>query len=322
MSTSSEIQKAKAILKSDGIVGLPTETVYGLAGAFDSSLAIEKIFKIKERPSFDPLIVHISSIDQIVMLAATWSPTEAFLAKEFWPGPLTIVTKKTSAVSDRISAGLETVGIRMPAHPIAQRLIQEFGKPLAAPSANKFGKTSPTRADHVRAEFKNEDLFVLDGGDSEVGIDSTVLRVEESSPKISLKILRPGLITPSDLREKIEAWSPKELVISSGATSASPGATETHYQPTIPLVISPRSPSQDLVTNIEKKFGIKALSRYSELNLNTDPRLAARDLYAKMRELSSSGSKWMFVRRSNERQGEIWSSIWNRLEKAASLKVD
>lgn len=315
------IQQAIEILKNGGLVGLPTETVYGLAGAYNAPEAIEKIFTLKERPSFDPLIVHISELSQVSTLAQKWSETENILAKAFWPGPVTLVTEKSKNVSDRITAGLSTVGIRMPAHPIAREVIQRLGVPLAAPSANKFGKTSPTRAEHVRKEF-GEALFVLDGGDSEVGIESTVIRVEESSSEILIKVLRPGVITGSSISEAIQSASTKPIRVLQEASVSSPGHSETHYQPPIPLVILSRTPSQDQVTTIEKRFSLPAFSRFSELNLNADPRLAARDLYAKMREISESGSKWMFVRRSLERQGEIWNSLWNRIEKASSLRLE
>ncbi len=323
MSLWSEISKACQLLSQGDVVALPTETVYGLAGNVFNEAAIEKIFAVKDRPSFDPLIVHISSFEEVSKLAQKWGQAEAVLAKAFWPGPLTIVTPKTQQVNPLITAGLESVGIRMPAHPVFRRILRELKTPLAAPSANKFGRTSPTAATHVKSEFSNS-VFVVDGGDCQVGIESTVVAVHETAQSVEVKILRPGMIAHSHLKRALEDAHLKKLIRVSNveASPLAPGHTDTHYQPAIPLIIAHRTPSQETATQIEKKFSFPSLSRYSELNLNPDPRLAARDLYSEMRRLSTSGIKWMFVRKSNDRSGEVWESIWNRLDRAASMRID
>jgi len=317
-----ELQKALQILKQDGVVGIPTETVYGLAASIKSDAAIRRIFEIKERPFFDPLIVHIGRAKQAEEIALEWSKTEAQLAQIFWPGPLTIVTAKKPDINSVITAGLESVGIRMPSHPFALRLLREFKIPLAAPSANKFGRTSPTTEDHVRSEFPDLDLFVLSGGKTNVGIESTVIQVVESANQILIRILRPGMITKSNLRAALETFGKKKIEFEELPSAASPGHLENHYQPAIPLIISSRSISSESASQIEKKFSLPSRSRFSELVLNSDPLIAARDLYSQMRLLSKSGISWMYVRKSSDRQGELWTSIWNRLDRASSLRLE
>ncbi|NDF16271.1 threonylcarbamoyl-AMP synthase, partial [bacterium] len=195
MSLDQELERAKARLEGGGVVALPTETVYGLAASIRSEEGIKKIFAIKERPFFDPLIVHISDLEQKKQVISEWPPLADFLAKRFWPGPLTLVLPKHPSLNPLITSGLDTVGVRMPAHPIARQLIEKCGFPLAAPSANKFGKTSPTKAEHVRKGFEKEDLLILDGGQSEVGLESTVVALAREGDKDVVTILRPGAVT-------------------------------------------------------------------------------------------------------------------------------
>lgn len=318
----SELQEALKRLNHEEIIGLPTETVYGLAAPIKSEKAIKKVFEIKERPFFDPLIVHIGFLSQVKELALDWTETENFLAKTFWPGPLTIVTKKQVSVNSLITAGLDSVGIRMPSHPIARRILREFKTPLAAPSANKFGRTSPTTYEHVQAEFPDDSFFILQGGGSDVGIESTVIQISETASEIKTRILRPGTITQSAIASALESFSKKRLEFEEKASQASPGHLDSHYQPGIPLIIASRSISAEAAVEIEKKFSLPERSRYSELILNTDPLIAARDLYSQMRNLAQSGIAWMYVRKSSDRQGEIWNSIWNRLERASSLRLE
>jgi L-threonylcarbamoyladenylate synthase len=190
-----KIEKAITLLKHGGVVGIPTETVYGLAASVESSEGIDKIFSTKERPFFDPLIVHVSSIDQAKNYVKSWPKVCDILAEKFWPGPVTFILPKNNHISDKISSGLETVGIRMPNHPQTLELINKLGHPIAAPSANKFKKTSPTCAQDVEAEFQN--IFVIDGGPCDIGIESTILGFDDS--KIS--VYRPGMVTKSQIEE-------------------------------------------------------------------------------------------------------------------------
>jgi L-threonylcarbamoyladenylate synthase len=224
-----DIQSAAQTICKGGVVAFPTETVYGLgANALDAS-AVAKIFSIKERPSFDPLIVHIASIDAIARLMLGFDERVNMLARAFWPGPLTIVVPKNATIPDIVTAGLPNVGLRMPANDIALRLIEASGCPLAAPSANKFGQLSPTRAEHVRKAFPSL-KHILDGGPCRVGVESTVITFDESG----FLILRPGAITREMLQKYVPA-SPHR--VESILEAASPGNLPAHYSPSKPLYI-------------------------------------------------------------------------------------
>jgi L-threonylcarbamoyladenylate synthase len=195
-----DVQNAAMALKNGEIVAIPTETVYGLAACITNPVAIENIFKTKERPFFDPLIVHVSSIAMAWALTTDWNKVAECLAQTYWPGPLTIVLEKSDAINPMITAGLTQVGIRQPLHTKTQELIELTG-PLAAPSANKFKKTSPTTTEHVLEQFPN--ILILEGGDCTIGIESTVIGIDKNS----VHIYRPGMITKSDI-EKYTATKP------------------------------------------------------------------------------------------------------------------
>lgn len=320
MTLDHELERAKAVLEAGGVVALPTETVYGLAASIRSEEGIRRIFAIKERPFFDPLIVHISDLEQKTQVIRHWPAVADFLAQRFWPGPLTMVLPKHPDLNPLITAGLDTVGIRMPAHPIARRLIEECRVPLAAPSANKFGKTSPTKAEHVRKGFEKEDLMILDGGQSEVGLESTVVALEELNGKDILTILRPGAITRAILETALqERGAPYEL--RQGSSLASPGNTEHHYMPNIPLVIveqSELSLKQDTRDQVCLDFAFDRNVRCAELRLDANPKIAARSLYVRLRECSDSGAAFIYAVRHADQDGGLWDAIWDRLTRAAS----
>ncbi len=224
------ITEAARILKEGGLVAFPTETVYGLgANVFDSK-AVARIFEVKKRPSFDPLIVHVASFEQALSLWENPPPAAEVLMKKFWPGPLTLVCSKKSIVPDIVTAGLATVAVRMPSNPVALRLIRELGSPIAAPSANLFGYTSATNAAAVAEDFGDSLDLILDGGPTAVGIESTVLKLDEAV----CQILRPGGI----VLEEIE----KVVVVKTDKTSRapvleSPGLLESHYAPWSPMTL-------------------------------------------------------------------------------------
>ncbi len=223
------IKKAADILREGGVVAFPTETVYGLGADAFISKAVCRVFEIKKRPSFDPLIVHVCDKASVQKLWKEVPPLAKQLMDTFWPGPLTLVLPKTDIVPDVVTSGLETVGVRMPKHPVALKLIELLGHPIAAPSANLFGYTSPTTAAHVREDLGASVDAVLDGGDCEVGVESTVVKIENDG----LILLRPGGITKEQL-EKIAT-----VKISSGKTSSpeSPGMIESHYAPWTPFIV-------------------------------------------------------------------------------------
>ncbi len=229
--TEANIVEAAACLREGGLVAFPTETVYGLGANALDAIAVAKIFEAKNRPTFDPLIVHISDINQLEQLFA--SPIEPLvmeLAKHFMPGPLTIVYKKSGIIPDLISSGLDTVAVRMPAHPLAHQLIKLAGVPVAAPSANKFGQLSPTSYRHVaKQKMKIDYLLAGDDENNLVGIESTVVLVENNT----CTILRPGVVTAEDIRSKmpdIELYSAVR-----NDKISSPGLLDSHYSPNKPL---------------------------------------------------------------------------------------
>ncbi len=310
-----ELTKAKNLLLANDVVAIPTETVYGLAASIDSEVALKKVFSLKERPFFDPLIVHVASFEQARAVTAHFPPLADFLARWFWPGPLTLVLPKAEHVSSLITSGLETVAVRYPAHPLAQDLIKLVGTPLAAPSANRFGRTSPSTAEHVRSEFPDVDLFIVDGGPCEIGLESTVLSFAEGDTE--LRILRPGGVTEEDLRKALERWSHPVSVVRASSTE-SPGHLKHHYMPTVPLVIVNQAPSKDDLVQIAQDLKLKPANLARELELSSDAAHAARLLYSEMRALCESGADLLYVIETPERTGGLWAAVWDRLTRAAS----
>jgi L-threonylcarbamoyladenylate synthase len=292
-------------LNSQDIVAVPTETVYGLAAKVDSEKAIKKIFETKDRPLFDPLIVHVCDLKMIYRYVLNPDPILLKLALKFWPGPLTLIfNKNPKTISDLITAGSDTVALRCPNHPMTLELIKKLDEGIAAPSANPFKKTSPTEALHVREYFPQ--LEILDGGACEVGIESTIVKLNNKT----LEILRPGQITKSDLMnfcrdEKLE------LQVIENFNSEGPGSMQEHYQPKALLYIFKTqafNPNHDDFKN--KKIKI--------LKLNSNPKICARLLYKDLIEGSNDADvlvlAWTFGF-----EDPNWTAIYNRLEKAAKV---
>ena len=307
--TLDKIQKAVEILQNDDVVGMPTETVYGLAGSIYSEAALKKIFKVKERPFFDPLIVHISHIDEAKTLVNSWPKAADTLALKFWPGPLTLVLLKSNKVNDLITSGLNTVGIRMPNHPMALSLIQKFGSPLAAPSANKFKKTSPTSAKHVQDEFM-DDVYVLDGGLCEVGLESTILYMNELENEVEIAILRKGFIKYSEIETILLESGFKIKKVELSNSILAPGNMADHYMPKKPLIILNENKNMQ---DIRWKY-----RTLIEMELSHLPEIAARQLYAEMRIAGESKEDIILFKRMSWHTGELWEAIFDRLLKAAS----
>lgn len=229
MTISQQISIAAKHIKEGNLVAFPTETVYGLGADALNPYAVAKIFELKERPTFDPLIVHIASVEEIKRLTVNNDNRVYELAERFWPGPLTIILPKSNLVPDIVTAGLPTVGIRMPDHPVAIELIRQSGCPIAAPSANKFGQLSPTQAKHVNKQLPDVD-FLIDGGESAVGIESTIISLNEKG----FEILRHGIIT----KEEIEEIIPYYAVPDRDKTNiVSPGMLKSHYSPNKPIYL-------------------------------------------------------------------------------------
>lgn len=318
---------AVSLLRAGGVVAIPTETVYGLAADITNSQAIEKIFITKQRPFFDPLIVHIAELAQMKSVIAegiALPPLVENLAHEFWPGPLTMVLPKNKKLNSMITSGLETVGVRMPKHALTLQLIRDLGQPLAAPSANRFGRSSPTCADHVASEF-GDSVPILDGGPCEVGIESTVIGFNRDFSKI--QIYRPGAITQIMLRK----FAPTETIIS--PVMASPGQLLHHYMPDLPLVLlkSNLHLTVDLYELIRSTLNLEYLHP-SWMTLTDDPTLAARQLYSRLREAAQKDSANCIILARTVKKpyrasdpdtsnAELEQAISDRLNKAATLVI-
>lgn len=330
-----DIAKALTLLEADGVVGLPTETVYGLAARIDRPAGLRRIFSTKERPFFDPLIVHVASIPQARLLASEWPAQAQILAETFWPGPLTLIVPKSSAVDDVITSGLTAVGLRCPDHPVALELIRGAGVPLAAPSANKFGRTSPTTAEHVRAEF-GTDVFVLDGGPSRVGIESTVLAIQPRGDRVVLSILRAGMITQEMISKALEEKNLPAIFDAVSDKRTAPGQMKHHYMPSVPLIwiegswtdeqVASEANRQlarmpDNVEGVKIRKPTDALSKPARLILPDDPALAARELYSDLRRLAETGADHLIYQHDPRHKGAAWDGILDRLEKATSLML-
>jgi L-threonylcarbamoyladenylate synthase len=288
--------RAGALIRAGELVAFPTETVYGLgANALDPA-AIEKIYAAKGRPPSSPLIVHVSSIEMARELVREWPERADKLARIFWPGPLTLVLPKKPHVPDRVTAGLDTVGVRMPANPIAQALIEEAGVPIAAPSANLFGGLSPTTAQHVREALGDRIAMVLDGGRTTVGIESTVVSLV--GPEAVL--LRPGMVT----QQEIEAVIGPVRVLKQAPQGAhsSPGLQARHYSPKTRLLLI--EPGQ-----------VPTTGRGVCLQMPAEPREYAAVLYERLHAADAEGWDWIAIEQPPA--SEEWSAIRDRLERAS-----
>ncbi|MDP8980919.1 MAG: L-threonylcarbamoyladenylate synthase [Acidobacteriota bacterium] len=305
---SAEIADAAALLRAGKLVAFPTETVYGLgANALDAA-AVDRIYSAKGRPATSPLIVHVASMEMARDLTLRWPPEAETLARKFWPGPLTLVLRKHPSIPDRVTAGLDTVGLRMPSHPVALDLIRAAGVPLAAPSANRFGALSPTTADHVRSAFGVAVAMVLDGGPAKVGIESTVLSLAGSGPVL----LRPGVISRADIEAEIGPVAAAGT--SNSGSHASPGLHPRHYSPRTPLLLTERGQAP--------AYGRGALLWIHHsapaarlVHMPADPDAYAAALYATLHSLDAEGWDWIAVERPPDEPR--WAAVLDRLTRAA-----
>jgi L-threonylcarbamoyladenylate synthase len=301
MVAASEILKAAEIIRSGGLVVFPTETVYGLgANALDAA-AVSEIFALKGRPATSPLIVHVASVSQARELAEEWREEADELAREYWPGPLTLVVPKKPIIPKEVTAGLSTVGLRMPRHPVALELLRTAGVPIAAPSANRFTQLSPTTAEHVREAFGNETPFLLDGGACEVGLESTVVAVTGDG----LEVLRPGMALVGDV---IAAEEPSEIA------HRSPGQHKKHYSPRTRVLLVKRGhlPEQGRGAYL----WIQQEARAAEsIRMPEQPDAYAAQLYGRLHELDRHGLDWIAVELPPETRE--WAAIRDRLTRAA-----
>lgn len=315
MSDSDALDAAVAALRRGEVIGLPTETVYGLAADASNAEAVRRIFAIKGRPVDHPLIVHIADAGALPRWAIDIPVNALRLAEAFWPGPLTLILRKQATVPDVVTGGQDTVGLRCPAHPMARELLRRFGGGVAAPSANRFGRISPTSAQHVRDEFGDAVPLVLDGGDSDVGIESTIVDLSGDAPRI----LRPGGITHEQLEQAIGP-------VAMGGHAHSPrasGTLEAHYAPRTPMLLLART-TLEREAQQQRAFGkrvaVLALeplpARCEGLALPADARAYAHGLYAALRALDARGENLLLVERPPDT--EAWIAVHDRLRRSAA----
>ena len=318
MVSDSEIEHAVAVLRSGGLVAFPTETVYGLGADASNPSAVRSIYEAKGRPADHPVIVHVADAIQIANWAREIPESAHKLARRFWPGPLTLVLKRGSGVSDVVTGGQDTVAVRVPSHPVAQRLLRHFGGGIAAPSANRFGRVSATTAEHVRQEFGHAVECVLDGGEADVGIESTIVDLSAGAPRL----LRPGWITA----RAVEEAAGRELAVAGDAAPRAPGTLAAHYAPRTPVVLAEGDLLLELATSLTRQGRRVAALAFSAAR-PVDPRITwisaareagpfAHDLYAALRRLDEAGCDAILVERPP--QTPEWAAVNDRLTRAAA----
>ena len=331
----SAIARAAACLRDGGLVAFPTETVYGLGVHALDRDAVRRLYVAKGRPASDPLIVHVSSHHDLQRLVSSVPETVALLATRFWPGPLTLVLPRAAAVPDEVTGGLDTVAIRVPAHPVAQALIRASGVPVAAPSANLFSRPSPTQASHVLEDLDGRIDLLVDGGTTAIGVESTVLDLTNSHPVI----LRPGGVTLDELRALI----PDVRSTAAGqAPMRSPGMLEKHYSPRAPLTLYTGAASsafarimadaERLIRTEGARVGLLLWSEErtrvndsaSHVVIDLGPRdrleIAAARLYAALRELDRTDVDYILAMDAAGHQG-LAEAIRDRLTRAAAGRI-
>lgn len=321
------IKKAAEILKKGGIVAIPTETVYGLAASAYDDSAIKKIFEAKGRPQDNPLIVHISSLDMAKEIVEDFSADAKLLAEKFWPGPLTIILKKNGKIPSVVSAGLNTVAVRMPSNKVAKELIATSGLPLAAPSANVSGSPSPTSAEHVLADLDGKIDAVIMSESCSVGVESTVITLEEKP----FRVLRPGAVTAEEIKELLPFTEVDKAIleeVKSDEKVASPGMKYKHYSPKTEVFLI-EGTSEDFCNYVNEKQNSLAVCFDEETDKITIKKLP----YGKSKD-DSQKAKQIFdiLRKVDEMKIEtvyvhapckegIGLAVYNRLIRAAAFKV-
>jgi len=276
VSADDAVARAAGVLRAGGVVAIPTETVYGLAADVSNADAIARVYAIKGRPADHPLIVHVHDAAALEGYVAEITPALRALAARFWPGPLTAVVARGPRTPPGVTGGQDTVAVRVPAHPVARAILEAFGGALAAPSANRFGRISPTAAEHVRADLGDDVDLIVDGGPSRVGVESTIVDLTGAVPAV----LRAGAITPSQLGGALGT----AVVTRIGGTVRVPGTLRSHYAPRARIVIAGAAEREDAARECAASG-----ERVALLTLPEDPVAAARTLYATLRALDEDG---------------------------------
>ena len=316
-----DVEEAAAILHRGGLVAFPTETVYGLGADAENPAAVARIFAAKGRPATHPVIVHIGHVSLLEHWATDIPPSAWLLAKHFWPGSLTLILKRNAHVLDAVTGGQDTVGLRMPDHPVALALLTAFGGGVAAPSANRYGRISPTTAQHVRDELGEAVDGILEGGSCRVGIESSILDLSGAHPQL----LRPGTISIAAIERVLN----QSLIEASRAAPRVPGALLSHYAPQTPLaLVAPNDLQAEVKRCLEKGERVAVLARTTATPLEncagqnciwqlmpTDPSDYAHELYARLRALDALHVDRLLVETLPAEL--VWQAVRDRLSRAA-----
>ena len=319
------VKHAAELLRAGEVVALPTETVYGLAANALDKKAVAKIFQIKNRPANNPIIVHIAGVDMAKRCVTVWPDPAEKLARAFWPGPLTLVLPRAKEIPDLVAAGGATVGVRWPGHPFIQAVIRQCGFPLAAPSANLSSRISPTSAEHVRKQLGGKIPLIVDGGQSQVGIESTVLDLTVSPPQI----LRPGMIHVESLAAVIGKIQGSEFKVQGLEMLRSPGLLEKHYAPKAKLLVLSWRDEADLQSQLVTRHAspvtchiiahthIPSAENFARVNvIPHDAEAFARAIYAELHHCDTAGAELIVVEAPPE--SPEWAGIADRLRRAAA----
>jgi L-threonylcarbamoyladenylate synthase len=307
----SEVRRAAEILRAGGLVAFPTETVYGLGADASSAKAVARLYAVKRRPVDHPVIVHFDSTERALAFARDIPKDARTLAARFWPGPLTLILKRSEKAKDFVTGGQPSVGLRVPSHPVARELLEAFGGAIAAPSANRFGRISPTTAAHVREDLGADVDLILEGGASEIGIESTI--VDFSSGDAVL--LRPGAISHQQLQELVN------IKIQTGQPSVRhSGGLDRHYAPRTPARLVPTHILDKEIATLKDRVAVLAFSRPDErvdywLRMPRDASAYAQRLYAALRELDSAGCEAILIEAPPE--SPEWAAVRDRLKRAS-----
>jgi L-threonylcarbamoyladenylate synthase len=313
-----EIEEAVEVLRAGDLVVFPTETVYGLGGNASDPAAVRKIFQIKGRPTDHPVIVHLDNPRYLHRWVSNMPAAAEKLAARFWPGPLTLILPKAEKVNDIVTGGQDSIGIRVPSHPIAQQLLTAFGGGIAAPSANRFGRLSPTKPEHVRDELGTAVQVILDGGESPIGLESTIVSCLDNEARL----LRPGFITRSQLEQVVG-----KLAVG-GVVPRVSGDRRLHYAPSTPLAIVASDDLEKYAGEFvarQEKVAVLAMRpplethRYMTwINAGKKPDAYAHNLYNHLRTLDSTGCARILVQELPA--DERWAAILDRLQRASGIE--
>jgi L-threonylcarbamoyladenylate synthase len=322
------VKRAVEVLRAGELVALPTETVYGLAANALDSQAVARIYEAKGRPAHNPIIVHVASLDMARQCVDEWPEAAEKLARAFWPGPLTLVLPRSKAVPDIVTAGGPTVGVRWPGHPFIQAVIHECGFPLAAPSANLSNRVSPTNAEHVRESLEGQISLIVDGGQSQVGIESTVLDLSTSPARV----LRPGMIHEESLVAVMAAGglqNAEREISGPGETLKSPGMLKKHYSPQARLELRSWQDEQDLISQVAgdaitmksvhviAHTVIPSAEVFGQVSvIPHDAEAFARAIYGELHRCDAGGAKLIIVEAVPE--SSEWEAVADRLKRAAT----